>query len=227
MHPTTENTSPSPSLLSPSLTPRLGASNTDTNAVTTRGKKKDTDTASLSSHSSSQTSSSSNSDPGLHPDPDHDVDPNPDALSPLEHALSAIPTRANTASAASRPPDYEVVFSPSDPDNPRNWPLWYRAWVTICVSYSAWVVVLYSTSYTATIEGVKGEFGIGSTSVATLGLSTYLIGLAAGSVILAPLSELYGRRVVYLVCMGLFTVLIVPCGLARSFEEIVVVRFLG
>ena len=223
MHSTTENSSALPS---PSLVPHLG---TNAGTATTRRKEKETDTASLSSDSSSHNffSSSSSSVPGRDAGPDRDVDTNPDPLSPLEHALSAIPTRASTASAVSRSPDHEVVFSPSDPANPRNWPLWYRAWVTACVSYSAWVVVLYSTSYTATIEGVKGEFRIGSTSVATLGLSTYLIGLAAGSVILAPLSELYGRKVVYLVCMGFFAVLIVPCGLARSFEEIVVVRFLG
>jgi MFS family permease len=88
-------------------------------------------------------------------------------------------------------------------------------------------VVLYSTSYTATIPGIMTEFGVTSRPLATLGLTTYLLGLAAGSVVVAPMSELYGRRVVYLVCMGVFVLLIIPCGLAESLAGMVVVRFVG
>jgi MFS family permease len=88
-------------------------------------------------------------------------------------------------------------------------------------------VVLYSTSYTAAIPGVMAEFGVSSRALATLGLTTYLLGLAAGSVVVAPMSELYGRRVVYLVCMGCFVVLIVPVALARSLAVTIVVRFVG
>lgn len=87
--------------------------------------------------------------------------------------------------------------------------------------------MLYSTSYTATIPGLMEEFGVSSRPVATLGLTTYLLGLAAGSVVVAPMSELYGRRVVYLVCLGVFVVLIVPCALARSLAGMVAVRFVG
>lgn len=104
-------------------------------------------------------------------------------------------------------------------------PFWYRAWTIFTVSYATWVVVLYSTSYTATVQGVMDEFGVSSRAVATLGLTTYLLGLAAGSVVVAPMSELYGRRVVYLVCLSVFVVLIVPSGLARSLTDMVVVRF--
>ena len=181
--------------------------------------------ATVSRHSSSGSSDSAESD----------------LLEPVEHAadlgldpgvapLSASHTRVSVGSAASRPPDFEVVFGGSDDaDNPRNWPLWYRSWVIFCVSYATWVVVLYSTSYTAAIPGVTAEYGAGSGSqtVATLGLATYLLGLAAGSVILAPLSELYGRRFVYLVCLAAFSLLIIPCGLATSLAEIIVVRFFG
>ncbi|KAK4042986.1 major facilitator superfamily domain-containing protein [Parachaetomium inaequale] len=136
-------------------------------------------------------------------------------------------TLTSIASAASRPPDYEVTLEADDPENPKNWPLWYRAYTVLAVSYATWVVVLYSTSYTATIEGIMAEFGVTSRPLATLGLTTYLLGLAAGSVVVAPMSELYGRRVVYLVCLGVFVVLIVPCGLAKGLGELVVVRFIG
>jgi MFS family permease len=61
----------------------------------------------------------------------------------------------------------------------------------------------------------------------TLGLTSYLFGLAAGSVVLAPLSELYGRRPVFLVSMTMFVILVIPCALADSLNEIIGIRFLG
>ncbi|KAK4143067.1 major facilitator superfamily domain-containing protein [Dichotomopilus funicola] len=143
------------------------------------------------------------------------------------NALDLARTRTSITSAASRPPDYEVTIEADDPENPKNWPLWYRAYTVLSVSYATWVVVLYSTSYTATIPGVMAEFGITSRPLATLGLTTYLLGLAAGSVVVAPMSELYGRRIVYMVCLGVFTVLIIPCGLANSLASLIVVRFIG
>ena len=71
------------------------------------------------------------------------------------------------------------------------------------------------------------EYHISDQTVVTLGLTTYLLGLAAGTLIVAPMSELYGRRPVYLVCMCLFVLLILPTCLATSLAEILVVRFFG
>jgi MFS family permease len=137
-------------------------------------------------------------------------------------------TRTGTSigSTASRPPDFEVTFADDDPENPRNWSLWYRGWVIFVVSFSTWVIVLYSTSYTASIPGLVEEFNT-TTPVATLGVTTYLLGLAVGTLIVAPASELYGRKPVYVVCLFCSTLLIIPCGLATSLTEIIVVRFFG
>ncbi|CEI69908.1 hypothetical protein FVEN_g7230 [Fusarium venenatum] len=166
----------------------------------------------------------------------------PDILEPLEHALTPdVETEAERAarepitytqtgtsvtSNASRPADFEVFFQDGDLENPRNWSKAYRYWIVVCVSYSTWVVVLYSTCYTASVSGLAEEFGV-STTVTTLGLTTYLLGLAVGSLIVAPLSELYGRQKVYIVCLLAWALLILPCALATSLTEIIVVRFFG
>ena len=71
------------------------------------------------------------------------------------------------------------------------------------------------------------DFNISSEPIATLGVTTYLIGLAVGSVILAPISETYGRRPVYMVSLLAFMLLIIPCGIGSSLAEVVVVRFFG
>lgn len=169
-----------------------------------------------------------------------------DPLEPLEAALSqqdletpqeraqrqlthinTAATAATGTSAWSRPPDFEVTFGGGDDrENPMNWSLPYRMWVIFTVSFSTWVIVLYSTSYTAAMPGLIAEFH-SETTIVTLGVTTYLLGLAVGSLVFAPMSELYGRRPVYLICQTISALLILPCALATSLEEILIVRFFG
>lgn len=44
---------------------------------------------------------------------------------------------------------------------------------------------------------------------------------------MAPLSEMYGRKPVSVGCLLIFTVLIIPCALAKSLTTLIVVRFIG
>lgn len=66
-----------------------------------------------------------------------------------------------------------------------------------------------------------------SDTIVTLGLTFYLIGLAIGSIVMAPLSEMYGRKPVSVGCLLVFTVLIIPCALAKSLSILIAVRFIG
>lgn len=143
-----------------------------------------------------------------------------EAREPITHTR----TGTSIGSTASRPPDFEVVYDENDPEDPKNWPKWYKGWCLIVVSYSTWLVVLYSTSYTSATPGLIEEFGSNVTYV-TLGMTTYLLGLAVGCVVLAPLSELYGRRPVYLVCQTAWMILVIPGGVANSLKTIITMRF--
>ncbi|THY08360.1 putative MFS multidrug transporter [Aureobasidium pullulans] len=125
-----------------------------------------------------------------------------------------------------RDTQYLVTWEVNDPGNPKNSPLWYKAWTVFVMSFGATVVSLYSTSYTPSLPGIEAEFEV-SKMVGLLGVTTYLLGMAVGSLVVAPLSEIYGRRPVYIVTMGLFTLLIIPCGLARNMEAILISRFFG
>ncbi|CZS98059.1 probable benomyl/methotrexate resistance protein [Rhynchosporium agropyri] len=142
-------------------------------------------------------------------------------------ALTYTRTGASLATIGSRIPSFEVDFTEGDTDNPLNWPLWYRSLVIGAVSYSTWTVVLYSTSYTSSMPGMMKEFHVTSEPVATLGVTTYLLGLAVGSLILAPLSEMYGRRNVYAGSLAIYCLLLLPCALATSLSEVLVIRFFG
>lgn len=85
-------------------------------------------------------------------------------------------------------------------------------------------VAVYSTSYTTGLNEMMVDFQT-SEPMVTLGVTTYLIGLAVGSVVLAPVSEIYGRKPVYMISMLLFVILVIPCGLATNLPEVLIVRF--
>ncbi|KAG9234241.1 major facilitator superfamily domain-containing protein [Amylocarpus encephaloides] len=187
-------------------------------------KEKEVPISPRTSHSSSSSEVSRDSDP----------------LAPLERALTQTvlteeeqlgqPNLTYTqtrTSTGSRIPSFEVDFTDDDPDDPRSWSLWYRGMIIFAVSFSTWVVVLYSTSYTSSMSGMMKEFGEDSEAVATLGVTFYLIGLAVGSLVLAPLSEIYGRRPVYIGSLLFFCLMVLPCALADKLSEILIVRFFG
>jgi MFS family permease len=69
------------------------------------------------------------------------------------------------------------------------------------------------------------EFSISSNTTITLGMTAYMMGLAVGPLILAPMSELYGRRPVYLISLFLFSLLVIPACIAKNYVTLLVTRF--
>lgn len=84
-----------------------------------------------------------------------------------------------------------------------------------------------STAYATGIPGMMESFDIKNKTIPILGITSYLFGLALGPLFLAPLSEVYGRRPVYIVSLFLFTIFLVPSAMAQNFETIVVTRFIA
>ncbi len=74
---------------------------------------------------------------------------------------------------------------------------------------------------------VLQEFHSTSPEIATFVVSVYLIGFAAGPVLLAPLSEIYGRVPVYNACNIGFIAFTVACALAPSLNSLIGFRFLA
>ena len=194
--------------------------------------RKDSD----SSESDLSPPSSSNSSP-IHPRPKaFTLESYDRALTPQISSLTAAPqvtreitiTKTTTAGTTiTLDPGFEVDFEDADAEDPRNWPLWYKSFVIFAISYGTLMVVLYSTSYTAAIGAMMKEFNVKSEAVVTLGVTTYLFGLAVGSLVLAPISETYGRKPVYTVAMFFFLIFIIPCAVAEDITTIIVCRFFG
>lgn len=68
------------------------------------------------------------------------------------------------------------------------------------------------------------RFGVSST-VAILPLSLYVLGLAFGPVLAAPISETLGRRTVYLVSLPLAALFTLGAGFSQDIASLVVCRF--
>jgi multidrug resistance protein len=58
-------------------------------------------------------------------------------------------------------------------------------------------------------------------------LTTFVVGLAFGPLFLAPLSEFYGRKPVYLVSYFFFIIWQIPTAVAQNIGTILVTRFLA
>jgi len=122
--------------------------------------------------------------------------------------------------------EFEVTFDgDSDPYNPKNRST-ARKWVIVLIgSACSLCVSCASALYTSTYDQMEQEFHI-SREVATVGLTTYVCGLGLGPMILSPLSEFYGRRIIYICAFGMFFVWLIPCAVAPNIAAMLIFRFL-
>lgn len=81
-----------------------------------------------------------------------------------------------------------VHFAAGDPEDPRNWP-WWKKWLMIGPILIIDLSVSWGASGFSPASGkFAHEFGL-PPGLGTLGLSSYVLGLAFGPMTLAPLSE--------------------------------------
>ncbi|KAI1111051.1 MFS general substrate transporter [Nemania sp. NC0429] len=114
-----------------------------------------------------------------------------------------------------------------DPENPYNWSTTLKVLNTGCVSFQTFLSPLASSIFAPGVPSVLQEFHSTSPQIAAFVVSVYLLGFAAGPVLLAPLSEIYGRVPVYHVCNVGFVAFSVACALAPTLNTLIAFRFLA
>ncbi|RYC59851.1 hypothetical protein CHU98_g6370 [Xylaria longipes] len=114
-----------------------------------------------------------------------------------------------------------------DPENPYNWTTTRKVLNTGCVSFQTFISPLASCTWNDRIHLLLKEFHSTSLEIATFVVSVYLLGFAAGPILLAPLSEIYGRLPVYHACNIGFVAFSVACALAPSLNSLIAFRFLA
>ena len=82
---------------------------------------------------------------------------------------------------------------------------------------------LASSMFAPGIEKIAGSLHVEKNSV--IGCQTgFVIMLGIGPLVLAPLSETFGRKPLYLSCFAVFTLLQVPTALSRSLPVLIALR---
>ncbi|KIM47070.1 hypothetical protein M413DRAFT_268955 [Hebeloma cylindrosporum] len=115
----------------------------------------------------------------------------------------------------------------NDPENARNWSP-RRKWTAVCiVSAYTFVSPLASSMMAPGIPEVALKYGITNPTIIALTLSIFLLSFAIGPLILAPLSEMYGRTWV-LHIGNLFTMAFsLGCAFAPNTGALIGFRFLS
>ncbi|KAI1376526.1 MFS general substrate transporter [Hypoxylon crocopeplum] len=116
-----------------------------------------------------------------------------------------------------------VTFLPNDPENPKNWSKAYKWYCTMVVALTCFVVAFSSSVVTPDIVGVADEFGV-SEEVALLSITLFVVGFGVGPMAFAPLSEIYGRRIIYGTTLLVAVIFIIPGAVAKNIATLLVAR---
>jgi multidrug resistance protein len=136
--------------------------------------------------------------------------------------LHGIPEQPETDGAVDpRTLDWD---SPTDKDNPKNWSNIKKWSVTMITAAICLEVTFGSSLYVCGIPDLMVEMGI-SQELGLSGLTFYLLGLAFGPALSAPISELFGRRIVYVSSLPISMLFTMGVGLSSHIRSILVLRF--
>lgn len=153
-----------------------------------------------------------------------------EAGSPNDQDLEkATPVVTTTDEKPPDPTDPNVVDwdGPEDPQNPQNWPA-KKKWTNVAVlSFMTLLTPLASSMFAPGVPSVADDFKTTNQSLLTFVVSVYILGFAFGPLVLAPLSEMYGRVIVYNVCNVLYTVFTVACAVSTNMGQLIGFRFLA
>ncbi|KAJ5116798.1 hypothetical protein N7456_001146 [Penicillium angulare] len=117
-----------------------------------------------------------------------------------------------------------VAWDENDSMHPYSLSLGRKWLAVITVSLGSACVTCTSSIFSTTYTQIRSEFNC-SKEVATLGLSFFIWGMGIGPLILGPLSEIYGRRIIYLWSLVFFLIWLIPCAVAKNIQTLLISRF--
>ncbi|WLF76621.1 spermine transporter [Lodderomyces elongisporus] len=139
-------------------------------------------------------------------------------------SLGREPTRGTRTHSINDKTEF-VTFKIDDPENPLNWPMWIKWVYTVLFSFSVISAAYGSSCLSGGLFTINDKYGV-STEVSTLTVSLMVLGFCVGPLLWAPLSEQIGRRPVYIISFGLYTIFNIPCALSPNIGGLLVCRFL-
>ncbi|TID18249.1 major facilitator superfamily protein [Venturia nashicola] len=116
--------------------------------------------------------------------------------------------------------------SPTDPENPRNWE-GRKKWLNILIiSLQATLTTMASSILATALQQIAQTKGFSTNiDVKSLPIAIFVLGFGLGPLFLAPLSEEFGRRIVYTMSLALFTIFSALSALAPGVAGFLTFRF--
>ncbi|KAL8691241.1 MAG: hypothetical protein Q9218_003481, partial [Villophora microphyllina] len=116
-----------------------------------------------------------------------------------------------------------IDFTDWDDEDPRNWPKFRKLTNVGIIALMAVLSPLASSMFVPGIAQIAEDLDT-STDVVVGATTGFVIFLGLGPLILAPLSETFGRRKLYLVCFSVFALLQIPTALSPNIKALIAVR---
>lgn len=119
---------------------------------------------------------------------------------------------------------YLVDYLQDDPQDAMRMSKGRRYTIALVQAVSFFAVTFGSSVYASGIPEIRQDFRV-SDEVATLGLALYVLGFALGPIIWSPLSEVYGRRPIFVVSYTVYIAFTVAAPFASNITALIVIRF--
>lgn len=145
----------------------------------------------------------------------------------VDKDLEKGPAKSETDGGAGDDPNIISWDGDDDPENPYNWPSWKKTTHVAIISLLTFVTPLSSSIFAPGVPALMRDLHSDSPSLAAFVVSVYVLGFAFGPLLIAPLSEIYGRLPVYHACNVGFVAFLAGCALAPSLGALIAFRFLS
>ncbi|KAH7124934.1 major facilitator superfamily domain-containing protein [Dactylonectria estremocensis] len=142
-----------------------------------------------------------------------------------QHLEGSVTSVELEAAAAPQDPNIVDWDGPNDPANPHNWSRARKGGTIALVSAITFVTPLASSIFSPSIDQVMTEFNSTNQQLASFIVSVYLLGYCFGPLVVAPLSEVYGKNPLYNVCNVMFVIWNVACAKAPNISALIIFRF--
>ncbi|KAF2171347.1 hypothetical protein M409DRAFT_63670 [Zasmidium cellare ATCC 36951] len=119
---------------------------------------------------------------------------------------------------------YVVVWIDNDPRNPMLYSELKKWSLTMVVAIATLAVAFVSSAYSGGSKEVIREFGC-SQEVYTLGISLFVLGFAIGPLLWAPMSELFGRQILFVTTYAGLTAFNAGAAGSQNIWTLIILRF--
>lgn len=117
----------------------------------------------------------------------------------------------------------QIQFSDNDEENPRAWSGKKKMTNVAIIAIMAILSPLASSMFTPGISQIAEDLDTDEQSVIAT-TTGFVICLGLGPLVLAPLSETFGRRLLYIWCFAIFTILQAASALSPNIAALIALR---